>query len=103
RWVNSLMEGYRSIAEASTHVATERFGSQHGGGGSLQNLHIAQARPVTLAPCRSVWPRKRSIVRERKLLRIDCRKQSGARSGGADSGYDLFALAAREAVSLRTY
>src|SRR5437879_2296824 len=99
-WVNSTLEGYRSVAETSIHGATGRFGLKPGGVASLQNLHIGRAGPATPALCRVVWPHTRSTVREKKSLRIDCRKQSGAKSGVADSRHDLFALVARESATL---
>src|SRR5687767_13917114 len=84
RWANSRLEEYRSVGEPNTHGGPGSFGVKLGGDASLQNPHIAQAMPLTVALCRSVWLRKRSIVREKKSPRIDCQKQSDARSESAD-------------------
>ena|SRR2546426_5721417 len=100
RWGNSRLEAYRSVAEPNIHGATGRFGLKRGGAASLQNPHIAQAMPLTAALCRSVWPRMRSIVREKKSPRIDCQKQSDARSEPTDVGRDQSVPVARESVVL---
>src|SRR6266540_1105589 len=100
RWVNSRLEEYRSIAESNIHGASGRLGLKRGSAASLQNPHIAQAMPLTVALCHSVWPRKRSIVREKKSPRIDCQKQSDARSESIDVGRDQSGPVAHESVVL---